>query len=97
MPRMEAIKDAKWLSVGWALAFAGHITLQKLTHNQNEFMRIVSHDLRSPLTAMPGFANMLELELVGELNEKQKHFVTKIFRNRPDDSISGKHSGCWTI
>jgi signal transduction histidine kinase len=51
---------------------------KKLNRNQNEFMRIVSHDLRSPLTSMQGFASMLELGLVGDLNEKQKHFVTKI-------------------
>lgn len=51
---------------------------QKLNRNQSEFMRIVSHDLRSPLTSMQGFASMLELGLVGDMNEKQKHFVTKI-------------------
>ena len=32
----------------------------KLTRNQNEFVRIVSHDLRSPLTSIKGFASMLE-------------------------------------
>jgi signal transduction histidine kinase len=51
---------------------------KKLNRNQSEFTRIVSHDLRTPLTSMQGFANMLELQLVGELNEKQSHFVEKI-------------------
>ncbi len=51
---------------------------KKLNRNQSEFTRIVSHDLRSPLTSMQGFASMLELGLVGDLNEKQKHFVSKI-------------------
>jgi len=51
---------------------------EKLMRNQNEFVRIVSHDLRSPLTSMKGFASMLESQMVGDLNDKQLHFVEKI-------------------
>jgi signal transduction histidine kinase len=51
---------------------------EKLSRNQSEFMRIVSHDLRSPLTSIQGFAGMLESEMVGDLNEQQSHFVEKI-------------------
>lgn len=52
--------------------------LKTLARNQNEFTRIVSHDLRSPLTSIQGFASMLESDMVGNLNDKQKHFVSKI-------------------
>jgi len=48
---------------------------EKLTTNQNEFVRIVSHDLRSPLTSIKGFASMLETTLD---DEKELHFVSKI-------------------
>jgi signal transduction histidine kinase len=51
---------------------------QKLARNQSEFMRIVSHDLRSPLTSMKGFGSMLESGMVGDMNEKQEHFIDKI-------------------
>ena len=47
----------------------------KLTQNQNEFVRIVSHDLRSPLTSIKGFASMLE---TAEEDPKLLHFVEKI-------------------
>lgn len=49
---------------------------EKLSQNQNEFIRIVSHDLRSPLTSIKGFSSMLSM--VGELNAKQWDFVEKI-------------------
>ena len=51
---------------------------EKLGRNQSEFMRIVSHDLRSPLTSMKGFASMLESGMVGDFNEQQAPFVDKI-------------------
>jgi signal transduction histidine kinase len=51
---------------------------ERFNLNQVQFLRIVSHDLRSPLTSMLGFASMLESDMVGELNEKQSRFVEKI-------------------
>jgi PAS domain S-box-containing protein len=43
---------------------------------KSEFVATVSHDLRSPLTLMRGYATMLEM--VGELNEQQNSYVHKI-------------------
>ncbi len=43
---------------------------------KSEFVATVSHDLRSPLTLMRGYATMLEM--VGELNEQQQGYVKKI-------------------
>jgi len=43
---------------------------------KTEFVNTVSHDLRSPLTLMRGYATMLEM--VGELNEQQQGYVKKI-------------------
>jgi signal transduction histidine kinase len=51
---------------------------QKLLTNQNEFVRIVTHDLRSPLTAIQGFASMIEEGAAGKLNEKQQHYISKV-------------------
>lgn len=78
MPHVEAVRGDDGALEGWILALRDVTHYKKLNRNQSEFMRIVSHDLRSPLTAMQGFASMMELGLVGELNEKQKHFVSKI-------------------
>ena len=43
---------------------------------KSEFVSTVSHDLRSPLTLMRGYATMLEM--VGQLNEQQAIYVRKI-------------------
>ncbi len=43
---------------------------------KSEFVSTVSHDLRSPLTLMRGYATMLEM--VGEINEQQQSYVRKI-------------------
>lgn len=78
VPRIEPIRSQDDSVEGCVLTLRDITRFKKLNRNQNEFTRIVSHDLRSPLTSMQGFANMLELGLVGELNEKQAHFVEKI-------------------
>lgn len=61
---------------GWTLELLDVTHYTRLNHNQSESMRYVLHDLRSPLTAIQGFASLMES--VGELNEKQKYFITKI-------------------
>jgi signal transduction histidine kinase len=52
--------------------------LKTLNRSQSEFLRILGHDLRTPLTTMKGFASMLEMGAAGELNEKQHVYVNKV-------------------
>lgn len=49
---------------------------KELDTMKTEFVNTVSHDLRSPLTLMRGYATMLEM--VGSLNEQQQGYVQKI-------------------
>jgi PAS domain S-box-containing protein len=49
---------------------------KELDQAKSEFVSTVSHDLRSPLTLMRGYATMLEM--VGELNEQQSGYIRKI-------------------
>jgi PAS domain S-box-containing protein len=46
---------------------------------KSEFVSTVSHDLRSPLTLMRGYATMLDM--VGELNEQQVSYLRKILNS----------------
>jgi PAS domain S-box-containing protein len=46
---------------------------------KSDFVATVSHDLRSPLTLMSGYATMLEM--LGELNEQQSGYMKKILHS----------------
>jgi len=48
---------------------------RRLELSQTDFIGLLAHDLRSPLTAMHGFANLLEN---GNLTEQQIHYLGKI-------------------
>lgn len=48
------------------------------TREQREFFSLVTHDLRIPLAATQGYADLLTRPKSGELNDKQRKFVKSI-------------------
>lgn len=68
------------ISLLHTVTFIARVKATHNRHNRNrhEFLRIVTHDMRSPLTSMQGFGSMLESQMAGALNEKQERFVEKI-------------------
>jgi signal transduction histidine kinase len=67
---------AEGRSVGRVCILRDVTHFKQLDALKSEFVATVSHDLRSPLTLMRGYATMLEM--VGELNEQQQSYVRKI-------------------
>lgn len=51
--------------------------LKDLDRLKDEFIAIVSHNLRTPLTALRGYIEFLGYEKIGKLNQKQKHILDK--------------------
>jgi signal transduction histidine kinase len=55
--------------------------LEKVSRLREEFVHHVSYELRSPLTNIIGFAQLLGTEAVGALNDKQRDYTGHIVRS----------------
>jgi signal transduction histidine kinase len=55
--------------------------LKEVNERKSEFVSIVSHDLRSPMTAIQGFVDNMLDGLTGGLTEKQSYYLTRIKAN----------------
>ncbi len=62
--------------VGSAITMQDISYLKRLDQMKSDFVHTVSHDLRSPLTAVLGYAELVER--VGPLTEQQQEFVRRI-------------------
>lgn len=51
---------------------------QELDHMRREFIALASHQLRTPLTTISVYSNMLQDGYVGQLNDDQGHFMSNI-------------------
>lgn len=56
-------------------------TLEKMTHSRSRLMRGFSHDVKNPIGAADGFAELLSLGTYGELSAPQQVSVGRIRRN----------------
>ncbi len=73
LPICQPIGDAP---DGWTLVLRDISRIKKLNQNQHEFIQVVSHDIRSPLTTIRGFTEMMSA--IGEFNDKQKYYADKV-------------------
>ncbi len=62
--------------VGAAITMQDITYLKQIDRLKNEFVSTVSHDLRSPLTAILGYVDLLER--VGPINDHQREFVKRV-------------------
>jgi signal transduction histidine kinase len=58
--------------------------LAEVSRTKSDFLANMSHELRTPLNSVIGFSEVLQDQLFGPINEKQKEYVNNIL-------TSGKH------
>jgi signal transduction histidine kinase/ActR/RegA family two-component response regulator len=63
---------------------AKNADLVHLNRLKDEFLACISHELKSPLTAILGLSKLLNEPLLGSLNERQTHYAQLIYQ-------SGRH------
>jgi signal transduction histidine kinase/CheY-like chemotaxis protein len=63
---------------------AKNADLVHLNRLKDEFLACISHELKSPLTAILGLSKLLNEPLLGSLNERQAHYAQLIYQ-------SGRH------
>ena len=69
--QVNAIPD-----VGIAITMSDITYLKKLDRIKSDFVNTVSHDLRSPLTAIMGYVDLIER--VGPVNKMQSDFIRRV-------------------
>jgi two-component system NtrC family sensor kinase len=75
----ERVFNALYASIpgiGIAVTMQNITYLKQIDHMKNEFISTVSHDLRSPLTAILGYIELLDR--VGPINDQQRDFIRRV-------------------
>lgn len=55
--------------------------LERLNRLKSAFLNITSHELRTPMAAIRGYAQLLMLGMIGEVDDEQKKVLETIIRN----------------
>jgi len=72
---VHSVKTRQGEEIGYVIVIRD-ITLDKeIERMRDEFLHSITHDLRSPMTSIRGFLEVLKNEDAGPLNEQQKSFL----------------------
>jgi signal transduction histidine kinase len=58
-----------------------NMLLRQIDRQKDDFVSVASHELRTPMTVIRGFINLLEREQLGPVNDSQKEVLDKMSKN----------------
>ncbi len=58
-----------------------NIKLKKLDKIKSDFLNVTSHELRTPMSAIKGYVQMVLKQRIGDINEEQKKALNVVLRN----------------
>ncbi len=58
-----------------------NIKLKKLDELKSNFLNITSHELRTPMSSIKGYVQMMLKEVLGNINDEQKNALNVVLRN----------------
>jgi signal transduction histidine kinase len=66
-----------------------NIQLKKADRIKTDFLNVTSHELRTPMSSIKGYTQMISKQILGQINDEQKKALDVILRNtnRLDDLI----------
>ena len=56
--------------------------LKKLDQLKSAFLNITSHELRTPMSSIKGYVQMMLKQVLGEIDKEQKSALEIVLRNR---------------
>ncbi len=74
------IKNAHGETMGSVVVFRDVSREREIDKAKTEFVSLASHQLRTPLSAISWYAEMLLAGDVGKLNEKQEEYLNEVYR-----------------
>lgn len=74
--RVLSAQRSEIAGIGWVVTLNDITDLKKLDRIKTEFVHTVSHDLRSPLTAILGYVDLIER--AGAVNDLQRDFIQRV-------------------
>ncbi|MFN2157995.1 MAG: ATP-binding protein [Anaerolineae bacterium] len=73
--------DERRIYAGIVIVFRDITREREIAQAKNEFVSVVAHELRTPMTSIKGYTDLILQGALGEVNDEQRHFLRIVKAN----------------